>query len=484
MLLPPFRSTMTKDLANATGVVEAVSYAVSHGIVVAQAANSAPGTNLSHAPITFRPTPVHAPSYHHAKRITPSLNALVTGIASNHDYLRQVLAETAAADADFTGRLLKLLGIAPTNSVDLSICRYDYFVNHQDGVSSLRMVEMNCIAASFASLGTKTSHMHRFLATHPACNHSIDVDRLPQNTALSELARGLALAHNEYMSLNTPTAVCRTAMAMVVQPGERNAYDQDILRATVWQDHQIEVLRVSLSEINSYGAVEDGHLILTLPSINVPVLVTVAYFRAGYTPDDYRSEKEWNARELIERSLAAKCPSVAVQLVGTKKIQQILDNPGEVERFVPAKEAEDIRKTFARQYSLSAAENSDKVVKMALDAPDDFVLKPQREGGGNNLYSEDMKQALLKMSPDERSAYVLMERIRPVVVSGILIRESLPIQTDIVSELGVYGVHVTRQGVDVENFTAGTLLRSKAASQDDGGVAAGVAVLDSPMLID
>lgn len=32
---------------------------------------------------------------------------------------------------------------------------------------------------------------------------------------------------------------------------------------------------------------------------------------------------------------------------------------------------------------------------MALDAPDKFVLKPQREGGGNNLYGEDIRCVIL-----------------------------------------------------------------------------------------
>jgi len=31
---------------------------------------------------------------------------------------------------------------------------------------------------------------------------------------------------------------------------------------------------------------------------------------------------------------------------------------------------------------------------MALDAPDRFVLKPQREGGGNNLYGEDIRKVM------------------------------------------------------------------------------------------
>lgn len=43
---------------------------------------------------------------------------------------------------------------------------------------------------------------------------------------------------------------------------------------------------------------------------------------AGYTPDDYLGEAEWAARVLVERSDAFKCPSVAYQLAGAKKIQQ------------------------------------------------------------------------------------------------------------------------------------------------------------------
>jgi hypothetical protein len=51
--------------------------------------------------------------------------------------------------------------------------------------------------------------------------------------------------------------------------------------------------------------------------------VAVVYFRAGYTPTDYPSEAEWEARALVERCDAYKCPCVAYQLAGAKKIQQV-----------------------------------------------------------------------------------------------------------------------------------------------------------------
>ena len=40
----------------------------------------------------------------------------------------------------------------------------------------------------------------------------------------------------------------------------------------------------------------------------------------GYGPEDYVDDSCWDVRLLVERSIAVKCPSVAQQLVGTKKV--------------------------------------------------------------------------------------------------------------------------------------------------------------------
>ena len=77
------------------------------------------------------------------------------------------------------------------------------------------------------------------------------------------------------------------------------------------------------------------------------VLVSVAYYRAGYTPDDYPTELEWSAREIIENSLATKCPTVGYQLAGTKKIQQVLCEENVVEKFLPRTKSDLLRKCFA-----------------------------------------------------------------------------------------------------------------------------------------
>ena len=51
-------------------------------------------------------------------------------------------------------------------------------------------------------------------------------------------------------------------------------------------------------------------------------------------------------------------------------------------------------------------------VRMALASPERFVLKPQREGGGNNVYGADIRPVLERMQHSrERTAYILMDRL-------------------------------------------------------------------------
>lgn len=74
------------------------------------------------------------------------------------------------------------------------------------------------------------------------------------------------------------------------------------------------------------------------------------------------------------------------------------------------------------------------------------MLKPQREGGGNNVYGAEVREALLRMRHSrERAAYILMERILPPLVSGYVVRPGGPVPpptVDLVSELGIFGVIV------------------------------------------
>ena len=127
--------------------------------------------------------------------------------------------------------------------------------------------------------------------------------------------------------------------------------------------------------------------------------------------------------------------------------------------------------------------------ELGLNAPESYVLKPQREGGGNNLYGEALRAQLAKFTPDapigsdgDLSSFILMQRILPPVNRTLCLRNGEMQELETLSELGIYGGYL-RVGEDVAmNVVGGHLLRTKAASSDEGGVAAGYAVLDSPCL--
>jgi len=81
--------------------------------------------------------------------------------------------------------------------------------------------------------------------------------------------------------------------------------------------------------------------------------VAIVYQRTCYKPSDFTSEADWQTRLMIEQSQAIVCPNIAYHLAGTKKVQQVLAQPGVVEQFVEDEAAvERIRMTFADQFSL------------------------------------------------------------------------------------------------------------------------------------
>jgi glutathione synthase len=210
---------------------------------------------------------------------------------------------------------------------------------------------------------------------------------------------------------------------------------------------------------------------------------------------------------MIERSRATKCPQLGYHLAGTKKVQQELARPGVLERFFDEKEIgtkenglidlDRMRGAFAGLYSLGedAVEEDLVAVKEAISGKAGmYVLKPQREGGGYNFYSEELAEKLkenitiaddgsLKLGED-LAEFILMQRLFPPKQTAVLLRAGLVEGTgESISELGCFGTIVRgHDGVVLHNEYAGFLLRTKFSDVDEGGVASGFATLSSPYL--
>ena len=59
---------------------------------------------------------------------------------------------------------------------------------------------------------------------------------------------------------------------------------------------------------------------------------------------------------------------------------------------------------------------------MCRAQPELYVLKPNLEGGGNNIYNEKIVEMLLRSTPEDRKKYILMRKIRPWLNHTVMFR--------------------------------------------------------------
>lgn len=322
---------------------------------------------------------------------------------------------------------------------------------------------------------------------------------LPENNSIEGLAAGMEAAFKAYPKSELGLETC---VIFLVQDGERNVFDQRHIEYALGKSTtpRIPVFRLPFSETLRRTRVADTpkrQLIYSLPSNpNKEFEVAVIYMRCGYGPGDYPDTSAWDARYHLERSAAIKCPSVLTQLAGAKKVQQVLampkldpSAPSELSRFLPedSQAWKDLWATFTNIFPMDDSQGGQAARKLALD-PEScqrYVLKPQREGGGNNCYKAAIPPFLKELPETHWKSYILMELITPPPVNNIILRNGQLEQGGVICELGVYGSCVWNQqtGEILHNQEAGYLLRTKGDQSEEGGVAAGFGCMDSCNLV-
>jgi len=277
--------------------------------------------------------------------------------------------------------------------------------------------------------------------------------------------------------------VTGTAVMMVVLSGETNSSDQRQLEFELWEAHQIPMVFATMAEMAVKEDTRTDDLVHAAVHHSGKE-VAVVYYRSGYMPEHYPTEEEWSGRRRMELGRAIKSPNVAYHLMGCKKVQQRLAMPGMLERFLPREEASLVRSTIVGHYSMEAGERDPVAIERALAQPGDFVLKPQREGGGNNLYDEDVRTAIQTMPDSELAAFIMMDIIQAPPTEADVLRSGQMLHASILSELGIYGIFVRHGDAVVTNRACGHLLRSKTATSRETGINAGFGMMDSVQLVD
>ncbi|KAI5121336.1 hypothetical protein M0805_000644 [Coniferiporia weirii] len=486
----------------------ATTYALSHGLLYLPLTENPPPapTSAIHAPLSLFPAPFPRKQFENVQNLQRIYNVLYARIALDTAFLDAVMGEQGVGKVDdFTGQLWRswkrLRDEGVPEPVHLGIFRSDYLLHAPHGSDepmSLRQVEFNTISSSFGALSERVSGLHNYLLAstgYYGTSPHVKKDSLPPNKTISTIAEGLAAAHRAY-------GVKDAYILFVVQANERNVFDQRLVDYELLEKHNIHIIRQTFDELFTSASVSaDRTLTITSPLHAAPLEIAVIYFRAGYTPVDYPTSAHYDIREKLSRARAVSCPTLALQLAGGKKVQQVLTRPGVLERFLRP-EAEGAGSFDPEVFSEAeiAAVRASWVEMWGLDDDDGvarararaaaLVLKPQREGGGNNVYRDAITGFLDGLPAQERAAWIAMALIEPPAnVGGYLVRaggaDIGAKKADVVSELGIFGWALFGGREErVQEHAGGWLVRTKGRESDEGGVAVGFSVLDSVLLVD
>ncbi|KAJ5118217.1 hypothetical protein N7526_009854 [Penicillium atrosanguineum] len=372
--------------------------------------------------------------------------------------------------------------------ISMGIFRSDYMLHLSDEdldsvpsskalpETTLKQVEFNSFSCSGGSHANKVANMHHYLTQMGAYNvddSSFDVESLPANKNIESIASGLALAHRTYGEPRSKLAK-QTAVLFIVQPYNFNIADE----------RPIEY---------ACGTEKSQELLFQPPWLlsKDPIEISVVYLRAGYEAKEY-NPTGYEARLQLEKSAAIKCPSILGHISTFKKIQQALTLPGALEHFLSKSDAAALRETFVPIYPLDKTDAGLYARELVRDKEHSvgYILKPSLEGGGNNVYGEEIPGFLASVPESQWSKYILMKQIDPPMSSNILMSSAGIDSGDVVSELGVLGCCLWKAnpsdgGCDMlHNSVAGWTFKTKHADIDEMSVVKGYGCFGTPRLVD
>ncbi|KAL3094059.1 hypothetical protein niasHT_027387 [Heterodera trifolii] len=432
-------------------------------------------------PFALFPSPFPRRLFEEAKTVQKTLQLLYFRVSQNYEFLKRTLGEAGKGDS-YLGHLLDILDDVQQRGnkqpISLILQRADYMchLNAESGEYELKQVEVNMGAIGGNARTEGVSKVHRRVFT----KLGMSTANLPPNESCAGAAEALVKA---WIQFNDPLSVIVFMSYTKVQ----GIFDQRLVQYEIERisGNKIKIVRLTLQECGEKLILDPNDSSLSYKGRKVAII----YQRNFLFEKDWQTEKEWDIRRKLERSNAILTTNVRIDLAGTKKVQQTLALPGMLEHFLHDQKAETIaavRKTFAGLWGLDKDdEETSAIIKEAIEKPERFVLKTNRDGGGNNLWDEQLADKLRTMTRKERGGLILMEKLEMLQVTNYSIRaREKPKMYAMTSELGIVGYFLgnAQKMATIDNVQRGHMLRSKAAEAREGGVRIGIGLHDSPYL--
>ena len=461
---------------------EMIDYLYSNGLII----KNKEGIGVKHIPITLYPSPIVKSFFDKIQFYQIAFNKIMDKISRDQQYIEQILTPISEKD-EFIKKLLEISKKVSTfenkQKIQCGFFRNDYMV---DKVKKfIYQIEFNTIAVSMFSFSDKLKKFYSFFSNkYPNIYERYKDKEIPleKKDVIPEFSSSLI----ESIKLFSPENYKNTLIIFVVQENEKNVFDQRTIENELYEKYNILSKRLTLNEIAKNCKVDEKGQISYEEKI-----ISLFYFRAGYTPSDYKDEESWKGREMIELSTAIKVPNINLFLTTLKVFQYELTKPDILKKYINEELiSNDIIRFFTKIYYLRDMdkEKQKELFNQITSNPHSYVIKPQREGGGNNYYDEKIIPLLPKDDSepsDELLNSIIMERIEaPEYETLNLIDEKVIVNT-INSEFSVYGVIISSdEKIYNINKSVGFLVRSKDKNEGEGGVIHGSGCVDLPCLMD
>ncbi|RLQ20081.1 glutathione synthase [Vibrio sp. SBT000027] len=473
-------------------IEDTCEWALMHGVAFRQADNTA-----RHCPFSLAPMTMERKVYEHLLKVTPLITKLINNVSEDHDFLQSSLSDMAKADP-FFGRLMELHQQAHGSAGErlnparqpLLLMRTDFMDDRQHGA---KVIEFNGIAAGMAPFGQKATEFHDYMQNQwPETYQSWLEDKSAtpaENQGLTQLAYGIATSARkvraDFNDSDKPTFL------MVVQKNEDNVYDQHLLEIEL-KKQGVRTVRRTFEQLSCQLSSGDNQRLL-LKDVGA---VDVVYLRAGYQYSDYWAPELDESvcchtlsqtRLFMEQHHVAMNATISQQLATSKTMQMLLTMmpAAEYARWgLTLEEAELVKSVLADMKPIT----SESIEWFNTQADkQEWVLKNQGEGGGHCVFGDDISEQLSQLKPEEYDAWALMQRLYPHErdVPTIAVRDTQQtLVTDLVSEVGLFTAYYQGKPVTELDGYAGYLIRSKPASENEGGIHSGKGILDSLTLIE
>lgn len=472
-------------------VEDACEWAIMHGVAFKQSDNTA-----RHCPFSIAPMSMERSTYQHLLNVTPLITKLISKVSEDQDFLQTTLKDMAKADP-FFGRLMSLHyevhgdmenRLWPARQ-PLLLMRTDYMDDRRHGA---KVIEFNGIAAGMAPFGQRATEFHQYMQSQwPDIYHNSVEDSMAtpaENVGLEQLAFGIETAASKIKADFNESG--KPTFLMVVQKDEDNVYDQHLLEVEL-QNQGVHTVRRTFEQLSRQLSTGENQRLI-LEDVGA---IDLVYLRAGYQYCDYWAPELDESicchtlsqtRLFIEQHHVAVNATISQQLATSKSMQMLLTMmPAEdyARWGLNLEQARLVKSVLADMKPV----NSENIEWFNATAnKQEWVLKNQGEGGGHCIFGVDISEKLSQLIPEEYDAWALMQRLYPHERDKptIAVRDTAQTKVDdLVSEIGLFTAFFNGEPVTEYEGYAGYLIRSKPASENEGGIHSGKGILDSLTLI-